>query len=88
MSRLVIFMGSLGVFPHSSLLFILNRSALIEGQRCTCIYMSILCHIEASRIATEGSFRHITLGMAWRITPLLAVSGSCRYDAGRLSARS
>jgi hypothetical protein len=44
--------------------FIFNKSALIDGRRCTCIYMSILCHIDASRIAIEGSCHHITVSMA------------------------
>jgi hypothetical protein len=31
-------------------LFVFSSSAFIEGRRYTCIYMSILCHIEASKI--------------------------------------
>ena len=31
-------------------LFVFNTLAFIEGRRHTSIYMSILCHIEASRI--------------------------------------
>jgi hypothetical protein len=32
------------------LLFVFNSSALIEGRRYTNIYISTLCHVEASRI--------------------------------------
>jgi hypothetical protein len=55
MSRLVIFIVSLRALLILLFSLFLIDQHFIEGRRCTCIYMSILRHIEASRIATEDN---------------------------------